>query len=140
MLAELERTPDLFGVGPRMSWDGVGEIPAEVRRSNPDICDARLHPGCALVRNTPVFRAVVEIIGCSCATYHWADRDEFLDTFKLLTRVMLTHGLRHSLASPLVQHFFCTSYDWDDQATRAHKIGLRDRLLAELRAYRFTSD
>jgi GT2 family glycosyltransferase len=37
MLAELERTPTLFGIGPRMSWDGVTEIPIEVRQDNPDI-------------------------------------------------------------------------------------------------------
>jgi len=134
MLGELECTPDAFAIGPRMSWDGMSEIPAEARQSNPDICDARLHPRCALVRNTPVFRSVVQIIGCSCATYHWADRDEFLDTFKLMTQVMLTHGLRHIHSSALVRHFFCTSYDWDDEATRKHKIGVRDRLLAELRA------
>jgi len=133
MLSELERTPGAFAIGPRMSWDGANEIPAAARQSNPDICSARLHPCCALVRNTPVFRSVVDLIGCSCATYHWADRDEFLDTFKLMTRVMLTHGLRHILSSALVRHFFCTSYDWDDEATRTHKIGVRDQLLAELR-------
>ena len=37
------------------------------------------------MRNTPAFRRVAELIGFSCATYHWADRDEFFDTFKLLT-------------------------------------------------------
>ena len=87
------------------------------------------------MRNTPIFRRVVDLIGCSCATYHWADRDEFLDTFKLLTRVMLTHGLRHIHSSALVQHFFCTSYEWDDPATRNYKLGVRDRLLAEMRKF-----
>jgi hypothetical protein len=47
MLLELEANPHAFGIGPRMSWDGVDEIPEPVRRENPDICDARLHPCCA---------------------------------------------------------------------------------------------
>ena len=134
MLAELEQAPGAFGVGPRMSWDGVGEIPAAVRQANPDICDARLHPGCALVRNTPLFRRVVEEVGLSCVKYLWAEREEYLDTFKLMTMVMRTHGLVHMLSSKLILHFFCTSYDWDDEATRQHKQRVRDKLLGELRA------
>jgi hypothetical protein len=50
MLAELENTPDAFGIGPRMSWDGVEEIPIIHRQENPDICDARLHSCCALIK------------------------------------------------------------------------------------------
>ena len=133
MLAELEQAPGAFGVGPRISWDGVDEIPAAVRQANPDICDARLHPCCALVRNTPLFRHVVEEIGLSCVKYLWAEREEYLDTFKLMTMVMRTHGLVHILSSKLIMHFFCTSYDWDDEATREHKQRVRDRLLGELR-------
>jgi hypothetical protein len=134
MMAELERAPGTFGIGPRMSWDGVAEIPAVVRQANPDICDARLHPCCALVRNTPLFRRVVEEVGLSCARYLWAEREEYLDTFKLMTIVMRTHGLAHILSSRLVLHFFCTSYEYDDEATRQHKQRVRDRLLGELRA------
>jgi hypothetical protein len=134
MLAELEQAPGAFGIGPRMSWDGVEEIPAAVRQANPDICDARLHPGCALVRNTPLFRQVVESVGFSCAKYLWAEREEYLDTFKLMTIVMRTHGQPHVFSSKLILHFFCTSYDWDDEATRLHKQSVRDRLLGELRA------
>ena len=29
MLAELEQTSNVFGIGPRMSWDGIEEIPEE---------------------------------------------------------------------------------------------------------------
>jgi hypothetical protein len=133
MLAELDHAPGAFGIGPRMSWDGVEEIPAAVRQANPDICDARLHPGCALVRNTPLFRRIVEQVGFSCAKYLWAEREEYLDTFKLMTIVMRTHGLPHVFSSKLILHFFCTSYDWDDEATRRHKQSVRDRLLGELR-------
>ncbi|MEO7910735.1 MAG: hypothetical protein ABIV47_13900 [Roseiflexaceae bacterium] len=134
MLNEVERTPLAFGIGPRMSWDGVNEIPLEVRRENPDICDARLHPCCALIPNTPLFRQIVEIIGFSCVRYLWADREEYFDTFKLMTRVMQTHGLRHSMSSAMIQHFFCVSYEWDSQETRQHKMRMRDQRLTELRA------
>jgi hypothetical protein len=116
-----------------MSWDGLQEIPLEVRQANPDICDARLHPCCALIANTPLFRQVVELIGLSCARYLWAEREEYLDTFKLMTRVMQTHGLRHILSSALVQHFFAVSYDWDTAETIAHKARMRDQRLAALR-------
>ncbi len=133
MLRELDAAPTGFGIGPRMSWDGVTEIPAAVRTGNPDICDARLHPCCALVRNTPLFQQVVDLIGLSCARYLWAEREEYLDTFKLMTRVMLTHGLTHILSSAMVQHFFCVSYDWDDDATKQHKARLRDERLEQLR-------
>ncbi len=133
MLAELESRDDLFGIGPRQSWDGLVEIPRQVRDNNPDICDARLHPCCALVKNTSLFRRVVEEVGLSCANYLWAEGEEYLDTFKLMTKVMATHGLRHSLASPLVLHFFCVSYIWEPtQHLNEAKAQRRDALLAEL--------
>jgi hypothetical protein len=134
MLAELDVPPDVFGIGPRMSWDGEREIPAEVRRANPDICDARLHPCCALVKNTPLFQMLVDEIGLMCFHRLQPHNDEYLDTFKLLTIVMHTHGLRHRISSAMVQHFFCTSYEYDDDATVRYKIGMRDRQLQALRA------
>lgn len=133
MLDDLEHTPTAFGVGPRLSWDGITEIPLAVRQANPDICDARLHPCCALIRNTPIFQRIVDLIGLSCVRYLWAHTDEYLDTFKLMTRVMQTHGLTHSLSSVLVQHFFAVSYDWDTEETIQHKAWVRDQRLAELR-------
>jgi hypothetical protein len=133
MLAELERTPDLFGIGPRMSWDGISEIPSQIRLDNPDICDARLHPCCALIPNIPLFRRVAEIIGFACVRYLWAEREEYLDTFKLMTQVMQTHGLRHTLSSAMVQHFFCVSYEWDSAEVKRHKTQMRDQHLARLR-------
>lgn len=133
MLAELERAPQVFGIGPRMSWDGTSEIPSEVRQANPDICDARLHPCCALIRNTALFRQVVEIIGLACARYLWAEREEYLDTFKLMTRVMQTHDRHHMLSSAMIQHFFCVSYDWDSPETQRVKMDMRDQRLTQLR-------
>lgn len=134
MLAELDADPTAFGIGARQSWDGLVPVPAEILRANPNIQDARLHPCCALVANTALFRTIVEAIGLSAANYLWAERDEYLDTFALLTRVMRTHGLYHRISRALVRHFFTVSYDYDDPATRAYKLNERDRLLAALRA------
>jgi len=133
MLDDLARTPLVFGIGPRMSWDGVNEIPLAVRQANPDICDARLHPCCALIPNTPLFRRVADTIGFACVRYLWADREEYFDTFKLMTRVMETHGLHHTLSSAMIQHFFSVSYAWDTEATIQHKTRLRDQRLQALR-------
>ncbi len=133
LLRELGDRPDAFGIGPRLSWDGQTEIPQAARDANPDICDARLHPCCALVRNTPLFRKVVETVGLACARYLWAERDEYLDTFKLMTRVMATHGQTHARASAMVLHFFCVSYAWDAPELAAGKARHRDARLAELR-------
>jgi hypothetical protein len=135
MLNELENTPDAFGIGPRMSWDGLGEIPVIYRKENPDICDARLHPCCALVKNTSIFRSAVEELGLSCVKYLWANEEEYFDTLKLMTRVMRTHGLRHIKSAKMVLHFFCVSYIWEpSEHCREGKDSRRDELLAELRA------
>jgi hypothetical protein len=135
MLEELEARDDAFGIGPRMSWDGIDEMPLDVRASNPDIYEARLHPCCALVKNTPLFRRVVAEVGLSCVNLLRASSEEYLDTFKLVTKVMKTHGLRHIISSKMVLHFFCVSYVWEptkhwDEA----KERRRDAFLADLRS------
>jgi hypothetical protein len=117
-----------------MSWDGAEEIPQDVRKDNPDICDARLHPCCALVKNTPLFRLVVREVGLASANYLWAEGEEIFDTFKLMTKVMKTHGLKHVISSQMVLHFFCVSYVWEptkhwDEA----KAKRRDELLSKYR-------
>jgi len=135
MLEELETSTGIFGIGPRMSWDGVEEIPEKYRIENPDICDARLHPCCALIKNTPLFRAIVKEIGLSCVKVLWANGEEYLDTFKLMTKVMKTHGLRHAISSKMVLHFFCVSYDWEPtRQWNDTKAIRRDALLTELRS------
>jgi hypothetical protein len=136
MLEELEGNAEAFGIGPRMSWDGVDEIPEEARTANPDICDTRLHPCCALVKNTRTFKHVVEEIGLSCVRYLWADGEEYLDTFKLMTKVMKTHGLKHIISSKMVLHFFCVSYVWEPtRHWNELKAQRRDALLKELREH-----
>ena len=84
----------------------------------------RKSASCALVKNLRLFRHVVEEVGLGCAHYLWPERDEYLDTFKLLTRVMRTHGQRHLISRKLVRHFFCASYE----------AGWRDAALSELRS------
>jgi hypothetical protein len=134
MLYELDKSANTFGIGPRMSWDGVKEIPEDARNGNPDICDARLHPCCALVKNAPLFRDVVEEIGLSSVKYLWAEGGEIVDTFKLMTKVMKTHGLRHVISSTMVLHFFCVSYVWEPtKHWNEAKAKRRDELLYELR-------
>lgn len=134
MLAELEDNAKGFGIGPRMSWDGVEEIPKEARAANPDICDARLHPCCALVKNTPLFQCVVREIGLSSAKYLYAEGDELADTFKLMTKVMKTHGLEHIISSKMVLHFFCVSYFFEAVAQWTEmKANRRDALLSKYR-------
>jgi hypothetical protein len=133
MREELDATPEAFGIGVRMSWDGITEMPLEVRAGNPDIYEARLHPCCALIKNTEIFRGVVREIGLSCARYLWAEREEYLDTCTLMTRVMRTHGLRHIISSQMVLHFFCTSYDWDPDHVKLQKDKHCAERLADLR-------
>ena len=133
MLQELERTEGAFGIGPRLSWDGVTELPGDLLEGNPDLYRTRLHPCCALVKNTEIFRRVVRDVGLSCVKYLWADEEEYLDTFKLMTRVMGTHGLKHIISSRMVVHFFCVSYDWDPKHFMEDKARRRDALLEELR-------
>jgi len=134
MLDELADASDAFGIYPRMSWDGVNEIPEQVLVENPDIYHARLHPCCALVKNTPLFRDVVEEIGLSCVNYLWADGDEYLDTFKLMTKVVKTHNLKHIKSSTMVLHFFCVSYLWEPtQQWNEAKAWRRDEFLSYFR-------
>ena len=127
MMAQLEADNRLFGVGVRQTWDGQEEIPTEIHQA---IYFDRLHPCCALVKNTPLFRCIVEEIGFTGVTYHWVAGEKYVDTFELMTRVMKTHGLYHSIVPKMVYHFFSVSYD--DQWMES-KNQRRDRLLETLR-------
>jgi hypothetical protein len=109
MLEELEQAPRAFGIMPRLSADGVAEIPAEYH----PIYAARLHPCCALVKNSEIFRRVAAAVGFSCVTYLWAERKEYLDTFELMTRVMATHELGYQRSTAMVLHFIGVSWDKD---------------------------
>ena len=109
-------------------------MPEDIWQANPDIYHARLHPCCALVKNTPVFREVVKEIGLSCVKCLWVDAEEYLDTFKLMTKVMKTHGLKHIISSKMVLHFFRISYYWEPtQRWNESKAERRDQLLDQYR-------
>ena len=135
MLAELAADPMAFGIVARFTLDGetefvigegdsqkqkpfhfmhamrtedgkelsLGQFDAERRN--------RIHPFCALVRNTPVFRSIVEEIGLSCTFVKAEKCGMYFDTLSLLTAVMRTHGFRHLLSSAMVIHFFSVTYD-----------------------------
>ena len=133
MARELDDAPDdVYGIGARMAypWDPGQEVPAE---HFANLYERRLHPFCALYRNTPVFRAVAEHVGFHCYRSLWAERDQYLDTSELMTIVMRTHGLRHLRSSAMVGHFFAVSYPGHSEATLTHHAARRDALLAALR-------
>lgn len=132
MVEELESAPDdVFAVGARMSlpWNPTTEL-----TDFANLYERRLHPFCALFRNTPVFRRVAEHVGFSCARYLWAERDQYLDTNELMTIVMRTFGYRYLRSSALVGHFFAVSYQGHSESTLRHHAAQRDTLLAALRA------
>lgn len=129
LLAALEQDPDAFGAGPRMSWDGETPMPDEMQ-NNPAIYRNRLHPCCALVANTPAFRGVAEHVGLSCARMLYAEHEEYLDTFELMTRVMRTHGKRHIIVDEtLILHAFAVSYPDESSALLQEKQDRRDHWL-----------
>lgn len=133
LIDTLSADPDAFGVGPRMSWDGETALPPDIG-DNPALYLNRLHPCCALIANTATFRSVTEHIGLSCARLLYADHEEFLDTFELMTKIMRTHGLRHVIADDaLIMHAFAVSYPDESGALLPQKEQRRDRWLAIMR-------
>ncbi len=136
MRQALDNDPSAFGVGPLQSWEGKAEIPQDFHAI---IYEQRLHPCCALIRNTELFRHVVEIIGLTAVKYCWSKRDgefthdcdEYVDTFELMTRVMKTHGQKHLIVPPMILHFFSVSYD---PRYKAEKDQHCQAILAEYRA------
>jgi hypothetical protein len=69
-------------------------------------------------------------VGFSCVNYLWAEREEYLDTFQLMTRVMATHELGYRRAAALVLHFFGVSWDQDTAVTQAKAAHCQRRLEA----------
>lgn len=134
LVDELNAAPDdVFAVGARIAypWTPADEVPPENR---PNLYERRLHPFCALFRNTPLFQRVAEHIGFSCVRYLWAEREQYLDTCELMTIVMRTFGLRSLRSSVLVGHFFAVSYDLYGEGYLQHRAQHRDELLRQWRA------
>jgi hypothetical protein len=91
----------------------------------------RLHPYCSLIKNTAVFRRVVQSVGLSVAQIKKAGGGEVFDTAGLMSRVMQTHGYTWLISKELVIHFFSVSYNSEylDEKTVQCK-----QFLEELRA------
>ncbi len=117
MVAEVEGQKDVFGIAPRQTWDGEEEIPENMRDR---VYFWRLHPCCALIKNSAVFRRIVEEVGMMPITYWWGNEERYLDTCELMTKVMKSHGLRHVLSSKMVYHFFNVAYNpqWMEDKNR----------------------
>ena len=161
MLAELESDATAFGVVARFTADGETEVIMPSGNSTtqepfhfmhamrtPDggelalgEFDAerkdRIHPFCALLRNTPVFRSIVSELGLSCTFVKAENCGMYFDTLGLLTSAMKTHGFRYILSSAMVLHFFSVSYE---------KAGIEDKrrrcldLLEPLRTHETASE
>ena len=136
LAAALTAAPDAFGAGPHMSWDGetITPLEHELAAANPALYESRLHPCCALINNSAVFRRVADLIGLSDAVRRWPDRSQYLDTFELMTSVMRTHGQRHVVIDDLVLHAFGVSYPNEADGLLPEKEARRDAWLDRLRS------
>jgi GT2 family glycosyltransferase len=126
MLEELQRDKTAFAISPRITSNADSEIE---REHWPVVYGSRLHPCCALVKNTATFQRVVAEVGLSCVQFLWAHGEEYFDTFRLMTHVMKTHGFRVIHSAAMVQHFFCVSYELEPEKIMNAKARLRDKLL-----------
>jgi len=129
LLAVLESDPLAFGAGPVLTWDGETEITAR----DSSLYTSRLHPCCALVRNTDLLREVVTHIGLTAANVIWAEHADYADTFAMTTRTMRTHGLHHALVDVPIAHAFEISYIGEAEALRTEKEHRRDQWLTHFR-------
>lgn len=96
----------------------VANKPAEAYGVFRFVTGPRVHPACCLVRNSQIFRIVVDLIGLSCAYIEGARGGTNFDTFGLMTQVMRTHGFRHDLSTAMVRHFSGVSYNPQDMETK----------------------
>lgn len=125
MLDLLKSNNHLFAVGTRQTWDADAEIPDDHRQG---VYYDRLHPACALIKNSEIFQKVIESIGMTGIKYCFTQGEVYWDTCKLMTKTMATHGLGYEICDAMVQHFFGVSYnsEW-----KTHKEALRDKLLLQ---------
>jgi hypothetical protein len=126
MLQELQQDEKSFAISPRITSNAESEIAREYWSV---VYNSRLHPCCALVKNTDTFQRVVAEVGLSCVQFLWAHGEEYFDTFRLMTQVMKTHGFRVIRSAAMVQHFFCVAYEMEPQKLMNVKAQLRDKLL-----------
>ena len=93
----------------------------------------RCSPVCSLIKNTPLFRRVVEIIGFTPIRRLHFDRELYYDTFGLMTSVMQTHQQRFIVSSKTINHFTQATYMPEHRAPKDRDCLL---LLGDLRAGR----
>lgn len=103
-------------------WSEPYEFEVENRAAD------RIHPFCALLRNTEALRRTVELFGLSAGLVQSERTGRWWDTLGILTQVMATHGLGWKESLYGVVHFGNVSRD--DQWA-AEKAAARDRLLAD---------
>jgi hypothetical protein len=133
LVEELDTAPDdVFAIGARMGypWTPAEEVKPE---QFANVYERRLHPFCALFRNTPLFRRVAEHIGFHCYRSLWAEGDQYLDTCELFCLTMRAFGYRYARSSALVGHFFAVSYDRYGEGYLQGRARRRDELLQRLR-------
>jgi hypothetical protein len=136
MADELDAAPDdVFAIGARIAspWEPEKHKVLEPERIA-NLYERRLHPFCALMRNTPLYRRAVENLGLSECIYRWVDREQFIDTNELISIAMRTFGYRYLHSSALVCHFFAVSYDYYGKDRLDALAIQRDLMLAKLRA------
>lgn len=156
MKRELDAEKDIFGVQARLSPDGhkeqevgsipiwkepvyigwkTGSTPEDVKVGTPTTAmpmkyymQRRIHPCCALIKNTETFHRVVDLIGLSTGHTSECGGGKGFDTLALMTLVMETHGLSFKLSDKMVIHFVGVSYN-----RKENKDTLCSQLLFEYR-------
>jgi hypothetical protein len=135
MLQELDEDDSAFGIMPICTWDGETDHtprdgmdkraqearirytiqwpghPASSRRQGMMIRQPRIHPYCALLKNTPTLQTIAREIGFSLACTIAPSGGRLWDTLGLATAVMKTHGYHFLESKEMVFHFFGVSYD-----------------------------
>jgi hypothetical protein len=106
--------------------DGIDDRPQEVRirytirwpgyaestlREGHLTRQPRIHPYCALLKNTPTLQVIATEIGFSFGCTIAPHGGRIWDTLGLATAVMGTHGYHFLESKEMVFHFFGVSYD-----------------------------
>jgi hypothetical protein len=136
MADELDAAPDdVFAIGARIASPWEPDKDSVVKPEKiASLYEQRLHPFCALFRNTPLVRRATDELGFHCHRALWADREQYLDTCELFSVAMRTFGYRYIRSSALVCHFFAVSYDMYGQDRLQTLAKQRDIMLAALRS------
>lgn len=120
------------GVAGTHAFDLIPTWPIEFEgRTYANRYQPRLSPVCCLVRNTPLFRRIVEVFGLTQAIRFGVREVFYHDTFSLMTQIMATHGQRFIVSARTIHHFTQTTYK---DAERTDREADCARMLEELRS------